>query len=121
MMQAAPAGATARAHTVVVVDDHAVLRESLALALTADGFDVGAQVGSVAEALEAVGRARPDVVIVDLHLPDRSGLDLARRLFERHRAQGIVLFTGLADARALDDALAMGVRGIVLKGSPLSA
>ena len=120
MAPAAHARTSSAQHSVLVVDDHAVLRESLALALTADGFTVDEQVGSAAAALEAVGRGRPDVVIVDLHLPDRSGIDLARRLFERHGNQGIVLFTGLADPRALDDALALGVRGLVLKGSPLS-
>jgi DNA-binding NarL/FixJ family response regulator len=120
MAQAAHVRASPAQHSVLVVDDHAVLRESLAMALAADGFAVDEQVGNVADALAAVGRARPDVVIVDLHLPDRSGLDLARRLFERHGNQGIVLFTGLADPRALDDALALGIRGLVLKGSPLS-
>jgi DNA-binding NarL/FixJ family response regulator len=120
MAPAAHVRASPQQHSVLVVDDHAVLRESLAMALAADGFTVDEQVGNVADALAAVGRGRPDVVIVDLHLPDRSGLDLARRLFERHGNQGIVLFTGLADPRAMDDALALGIRGLVLKGSPLS-
>jgi DNA-binding NarL/FixJ family response regulator len=110
----------AGAHSVVIVDDHAVLADSLALALSADGFEVGGRAGSAAAALDTVRQEQPDVVVVDLQLPDRSGLHLARRLFERDGTQGVVLFTGMADPNAIEDALSLGVRGIVLKGSALS-
>jgi DNA-binding NarL/FixJ family response regulator len=120
MPQATSRRGRAGARSVVIVDDHAVLADSLALALAADGFEVGGRAGSAAAALEAVRRDQPDVVVVDLQLPDRSGLHLARRLFERDGNQGVVLFTGMADPGVVEDALSLGVRGIVLKGSALS-
>ena len=64
-------------HTVLVVDDHAEYRVSVRALLVAAGFDVVGEAGTGAEALEAVGRLGPDVVLLDVRLPDIDGITVA--------------------------------------------
>jgi DNA-binding NarL/FixJ family response regulator len=77
--------------TVLIVDDHEDFRRSAAALLTAEGFDV---VGGVADgdaAFEAVARLRPDVVLLDVQLPDVDGFAVAERLAEAPDAPRVVL------------------------------
>jgi DNA-binding NarL/FixJ family response regulator len=64
-------------HTVLIVDDHAEYRTSARALLEADGFDVLGEAGTGAEAIHAVGRLRPDVVLLDVRLPDVDGISVA--------------------------------------------
>jgi DNA-binding NarL/FixJ family response regulator len=66
--------------TVVIVDDHEPFRASARKLLEVEGYDVVGEAGDVASALEAVERLRPDVVLLDVVLPDGSGFDVAERL-----------------------------------------
>lgn len=63
--------------SVLIVDDHAGFRSRAKRALELDGFNVVAEAGDIAEGLGACAESRPDVVLLDVHLPDGSGLEVA--------------------------------------------
>jgi DNA-binding NarL/FixJ family response regulator len=63
-------------------------------------------------------RRRPDVAIVDIGLPDGSGLEMARGLLAEDAELGILLYTGAGDADDLDDAFESGIRGFAMKAGP---
>jgi DNA-binding NarL/FixJ family response regulator len=66
--------------TVVIVDDNAPFRASARKLLELEGYDVVGEAGDAASALEVVERLRPDVVLLDVVLPDGTGFDVAERL-----------------------------------------
>jgi DNA-binding NarL/FixJ family response regulator len=66
--------------TVVIVDDHAAFRSAARAMLQAAGFEVVAEAGDGASAIEAVTEHRPDVVLLDVQLPDLDGFEVAQRL-----------------------------------------
>ena len=78
--------------TVLLVDDHELIRQGLRRAFErAEDFSVVAEAGSVAEAVALAKQHQPDVVVVDVRLPDGNGLDVARMLRRperRHRDRG---------------------------------
>lgn len=103
--------------TVLIVDDHPVFRRGLAALLRASGIDV---VGEAANAEEAVSRAAelaPDVVLMDLGLPDRHGLDATRRILDARPDARIVVVTMFDDDDTVATALAVGAIGYVVKDS----
>jgi DNA-binding NarL/FixJ family response regulator len=103
---------------VAVVDDHPAIRAGLALVID-DEPDM-AHVGGAARAEEVeplIYRTRPDVVILDYHLPGADGLELARRLKNSPPAPRIVLYSASADASFLVPGLVAGLDGIVNKAS----
>lgn len=106
---------------VLLGDDHAVLRAGVAALLEAEGWDVIGQAGTVAGLLGLLERRRPDVVVVDLRLPDGSGFDVLRHLSAHGPSTPVILYTGFEDVDLLDEALGLGARGYVLKSGPPSA
>jgi DNA-binding NarL/FixJ family response regulator len=108
------AGATAGVPRVVLVDDHELFRAGVRAEL--DGLvDVVADAATVADAVEAIRALRPDVVLLDVHMPDGGGLEVIRRL-----APGIagVQFLALSVSDAAEDVIAViraGARGYVTK------
>jgi DNA-binding NarL/FixJ family response regulator len=106
---------TPKRTTVVLVDDHPVFRHGLAALLAEDGIDVVAQAGTAADAISAVATHRPDVVVMDLHLPDLSGVQATRKILAAQPDVRILVLTmDSADAAALA-ALRAGARGYLLK------
>ena len=101
--------------TLAIIDDHEALREGLARLLAAAGLEVVGMAGTVASGRDLVELDRPDVALIDIRLPDGTGIELARELLSEDPAQGIVLYTGDADADLLYDGLDTGARGYVLK------
>ena len=71
--------------------------------------------GSASEAEVLIERTNPDVAIVDVHLPDESGISLAKRLRTHNSALGLLLYTGSDDRETLREALDSGARGLALK------
>ncbi len=106
---------------VMVVDDHAIVREGLlALFQIEKGIKV---VGSVATGEEAVLGARhfePDVIIMDLVLPDLNGIDAARRILDEFPLMRIIALSGCETPRHVYRALRAGVRGYVVKAAARS-
>jgi DNA-binding NarL/FixJ family response regulator len=104
---------------LVIIDDHEALREGLAVLLGQGGLDVVAAAGNVAAGVDAVEHADPDVAIVDIRLPDGSGIDLTRALLARHPDLGVILYTGDSDFELLYDGLDSGARGYALKAGSI--
>jgi DNA-binding NarL/FixJ family response regulator len=76
---------------VLIVDDHPSFRASARRMLEADGFEVVAEAESGAEALRAADQWRPELVLLDVHLPDVQGFDVAARMTENGLSPAIVL------------------------------
>jgi CheY-like chemotaxis protein len=96
--------------SILLVDDDQAYRSALADVLRAAGHDDVHEAGTVAAALAAAKRVRPDVALVDVGLPDGDGLQLARELAQLAQAPRIVLIS--ADADAADDAAARQVGAV---------
>ena len=103
---------------LVVIDDHEALRGGLESLLAAAGHEVVGAAGNVAAAFDAVEHLEPELVLVDVRLPDGSGIDLARDLLLFHPDLRVVMYTGEGDAGLVAAALDAGVRGYVLKAGP---
>jgi DNA-binding NarL/FixJ family response regulator len=101
--------------TLAIVDDHEALRDGLAALLRAAGLEVVGMASTVESGRDLVALDRPDVALIDIRLPDGTGIDLARELLSDDPAQAVVLYTGHADAELLYDGLDTGARGYVLK------
>ncbi|MEA2254561.1 MAG: hypothetical protein QOG35_606 [Solirubrobacteraceae bacterium] len=104
---------------LVIVDDHEALREGLVALLAGHGLEVVGAAGNVAAGIDLVEHSDPDVAVVDIRLPDGSGIDLTRRLLARRPDLGIVLYTGDADAELLYSGLDSGARGYALKAGSM--
>ncbi|MCT2586658.1 response regulator [Actinophytocola gossypii] len=101
---------------VALIDDHEVVRRGLRDLLDGEpGIEVVAEAGGVEEALVRVGATRPDVVVVDVRLPDGDGVSLCRALREREPAPKCLVLTAFDDKRALVEAIAAGASGYLLK------
>lgn len=101
---------------VLVVDDQQIIREPVAACLKMEGYDVVAA-GSAAEALALLKTCRPDLIILDVHMPGMDGLALLATLRVRAETAGIavILLTVEADRRFVVQASKLGVREYVLK------
>ena len=76
---------------LVIIDDHEALRDGLAVLLGQGGLEVVAAAGNVASGADVVADADPDVAIVDIQLPDGSGIELMEQLCRTRRGFGIAL------------------------------
>lgn len=103
---------------VFIVDDHPLVRDSLRafLDLKPD-LAVCGEASTAAEALARVHQARPDLVLVDMSLPDQSGIELVRMLRARHPELRLAMLSGHGERSHVDQALEAGACGYVLKGS----
>jgi two-component system, NarL family, response regulator DevR len=101
---------------LLVVDDHEVVRQGLVSLLDRrDGFEVVAQAGSVAEAIEAASRFEPDLVIMDVRLPDGSGIEACRDIRSARPETRVIMLTSYPDEEAVLSAIIAGASGYLLK------
>ena len=102
-------------NSVMLVDDHTVLRDGLRRCLEQAGFDVVADVGDGESALEIIADARPDVVLMDISMPGRDGIDVTRELRRLRPETGVVILTMFADEPTVRDALEAGAAAYLTK------
>jgi DNA-binding NarL/FixJ family response regulator len=101
---------------ILVVDDHEVVRQGLvALLGRRDEFQVVAEAGSVAEALAAARRFVPDLVVMDVRLPDGSGIEACREIRSEFPETRVVMLTSYPDEEAVLSAIIAGASGYLLK------
>jgi DNA-binding NarL/FixJ family response regulator len=101
---------------VMIVDDHEVVRQGLvALLGRRDGFEVVAEGGSVAEAIAGARRFQPDLVVLDVRLPDGSGIEACREIRSELPDTRVVMLTSYPDEEAVLSAIIAGASGYLLK------
>jgi DNA-binding NarL/FixJ family response regulator len=102
-------------HSVLIVDDHPSFRASARMLLEAEGFTVVGEAEDGMSGLEAVAALHPDVVLLDVHLPDINGFDVAARLTANGASPAVVL-TSSRDVEDLGSLAGRdGVRGFIPK------
>ncbi|MDH6678668.1 DNA-binding NarL/FixJ family response regulator [Rhodococcus sp. LBL1] len=102
--------------TVFLVDDHEVVRRGLAeLVDSDDDMQVVGQAETRSQALARIPALRPDVVLLDVRLPDGSGIDVCRQLRTKMPDLRCLIVTSFRDERAMRDAAAAGAKGYVVK------
>ncbi len=103
---------------VLLVDDHPLFLDGVRAALTgAEDLEVVGEAHDVAEAVELAGRLEPDVVLMDLNLPDGSGIDATRAVLRQDAGIRVLVMTMSADDDAVVAAIRAGARGYVVKGA----
>jgi len=106
---------------VVLAEDQKMVLSAFASLLEFEAdIEVVATAGNGAEALEAVRKHRPDVVLTDIEMPGLSGLDVARRLADENPGIRVVIFTTFARPGYLRQALDAKVAGYILKDAPIT-
>src|SRR5258706_231534 len=112
---AAQAGGLGIALTLVLPDDHPVLRQALRALLERRGLEVVADEADGQAAVAAVQRFAPDVAILDVAMPVLNGVDAAREIQRIAPDCTVILLSGVDDARFVREALKAGLRGFVQK------
>lgn len=101
---------------ILLVDDHEVVRMGLKSLLSHNAqFQVVAEAGSSSQALEQVARYSPDVVVMDIRLPGKSGIEATREITAKFPKTKVIVLTSYAEDELLFEAIAAGAAGYVLK------
>jgi DNA-binding NarL/FixJ family response regulator len=103
---------------VVIADDHSLVRQGLRryLEMAGDIDVIGeASTGHEALALLANGAGEPDIVLLDIRMPEMDGLEAARKIREDHPSVGVIMLTAYDDRQFVVEAVRAGARGYVLK------
>jgi DNA-binding NarL/FixJ family response regulator len=101
---------------VVVADDHPMFREGLAATIASlPRREVVGQAATGLEAIELTDQAQPDVVVMDLHMPQMNGIDATRHITRTHPQVAVLVLTMLEDDTSVVSAMQAGARGYLLK------
>ena len=101
---------------VFLLDDHQIVREGLRHLLESAGdMEVVGEADSGADAIEGIARTRPHVAVLDVRLPDFSGVEVCREVRSAHSDVACLMLTSFSDEEALFDAIMAGASGYVLK------
>jgi response regulator NasT len=103
---------------VLIAEDDLETRELYTTLLTSHGHEVVAQAGSGREAIARAGESKPEVVLLDVHMPEASGVEAARAIVAELPDAAVVLVTGDASVSLSDDEVA-GTRAITLLAKPV--
>lgn len=107
---------------VVIVDDHALIREGIKKLLELEeSFDIVALAGDGVEALEVIEKVRPDVVLLDINMPNMNGIDCLKQIKAQYPDTKVVMLTIHEDAEYLIETINIGAEGYVLKDADVSS
>ncbi|MCB9404673.1 MAG: response regulator transcription factor [Microthrixaceae bacterium] len=99
----------------MLADDHRMLREGLRRSLSEDGFDVIGEASDGEEAVRLAGDLRPDVILMDVTMPDVDGVEATRRIRRLYPDIQVVMLTMHADQSVISEALRAGASGYLVK------
>ena len=100
---------------LMLADDHRMLREGLRRSLSEDGFDVIGEASDGEEAVRLAGDLRPDVILMDVTMPDVDGVEATRRIRRLYPDIQVVMLTMHADQSVISEALRAGASGYLVK------
>jgi DNA-binding NarL/FixJ family response regulator len=107
--------------SIIIADDHPVFRRGLKMVIESDaGLSVIAESADGADALEQIGNYQPDLVVLDVNMPQMNGFDVARELQNRRSKTAIVFLTMHKDEEMFNAAMDLGVGGFILKDSAVT-
>lgn len=103
---------------LLIVDDHTLFREGLqAIFLSTNDIEVVGEASNGAEAIEQAQHLKPDVILMDIQMPDMNGIEATRNILKFIPDTGIIMLTMLEDRESLFAAMTAGARSYVLKGA----
>ena len=106
---------------VLIIDDHLAFSGALAMAIDfQERMSCVGSFGTLQDGIEAAARLRPDVVLMDVYLPDGDGIEGVRDLLAAHAGARVLILTGHTDIDALTRAAAAGASGFLPKESPIA-
>jgi DNA-binding NarL/FixJ family response regulator len=106
---------------IVIVDDDPDARDFVRMGLEVGGFEIVGEGGDGPSALAAVEQGKPDLVLLDLHMPDIGGIELLPALREAHRPAKFVVMSAINSTHMTEAAIEVGAIGFISKGvSPRS-
>ena len=115
-MTDADTSAAPRPLRLLIVDDHEVVRQGLvALLERRPGFEIVAEAGTAAQAVAEAARFEPDVVVMDVRLPDGSGIEACRDIRTARPETRVIMLTSYPDEEAVLSAIVAGASGYLLK------
>ena len=104
---------------VLLVDDHDLLRRGIRTMLETEGIDVVGEASDGTKVLEMVADSLPDVVLIDVIMPNKDGIEATREIKDNHPNVGVVVLSGHDDQQFVFDALKAGASGYLLKTAEL--
>jgi two-component system nitrate/nitrite response regulator NarL len=107
---------------VLIIDDHKLFAEAIRSALSSDGLqmDLMPVATSAKEGLAAAKSGKPDLVLVDLGLPDEHGVELGRKILEVCKGATVLAVTALSDPHILREVMKAGFHGFITKDTPMA-
>ena len=101
--------------SILIVDDHPMIRSAVAMLLAGSEFSVAASAASAAQALEVIRDSDPDMVILDIAMPGGSGLEVLRQVRGQGDRRPVIILTAHIDDFRVREAMGLNVNGIVMK------
>jgi DNA-binding NarL/FixJ family response regulator len=106
---------------VLIADDHTIVRAGLRAVLDSEpDIEVVGEAATGTEVIERAAEIRPDVILMDIQMPDVNGIEATRRILEIDPEVGVVVLTMFEDDDSVFSAMRAGAKGYVLKGAPPS-
>jgi len=106
---------------ILIADDHPIFRQGLLKIIEADpAFEIIAEAGDGAEALALIKKLRPDIAVLDISMPQLSGLEIARQVQQENLPVRLVILTMYKEEEYFDEAMDLGVKGYLLKENAVS-
>jgi len=103
---------------ILIVDDHTLFRDGVRAILKAvTDFEIVGEAATGEEAIDKVSTLAPDIILMDIQMPDMNGVEATKKILKEHPHMGIIILTMLEDDDSLFSALRAGARGYVLKGA----
>lgn len=101
---------------IMIVDDHEMVREGLkAILLTEPDFTIVGDAANASQALQSIERLCPDIVLLDVRLPDSSGIKVCQKVTERFPEIGVIILTTFTDQQLVAQCIQAGARGYIVK------
>ncbi len=101
---------------LLIIDDHEMVREGLKAMLTAEpDFEIVGDAANAEQAFELIQRLHPDVILLDVRLPEVSGIDVCRTVTERYPEIAVIFLTTFTDENLVAQCIQAGARGFIVK------